>query len=1296
MRLMILPMTLFALAAQQERIDEAYTAKIREYTTEEFFSTELVDYLPASDTVPTPFDHLGHIVGAPDFLAHSSTVNEYMYKLAEASPRVHIERLGMSEEGREMVVVFISDDAHIADLDKYKAINAKLGDPRVTTDEEAEELLEEALPIYWVTAGLHAPETGPPEMVMEMAYRLAVSDRDNIKEIRDNSIVMITPVLDVDGRDRVVDLYNYRKANPDKPQIPLIYWGKYVAHDNNRDGMMLTLELSKGMTRKWLEYKPLMHHDLHESVPYLYISTGTGPYNPWLDPITIDEWHQLAYNEVGELTRRGVPGVWTHGFYDGWAANYGITVAHGHNGIGRFYETYSGGGADTGVRNTGSNTRQWYRPNPAFPKARWSLRNNTNLMQSGVLLGLQKVAREREKFMRNFWLKSKRSVAKPTNEGPAAYVFPADDPNYGNQMALLDALKQHGVEVQMLEAPYTLDERELPRKTRIIRMDQPYSRLVDMMLDKQYYNAEDPRSYDDTGWQLGPLFNTEVIRVTDPTFLEEAEIGPVRFVLGHIQDPRPFGQISESNGIPSYGAAEPRSDHDLSAAFLRRSETRIAFVHTWQSTQDEGWARIALDQLDVEYDYVSVHELRDNPDLNAKYDVILMPQARGSAQSIVNGRPMVGDPIPWKQTDDMINVGGPDSTDDIRGGIELEGVLNLRNFVQKGGLLVCIGNMARIPIEYGIVNGVSVRDPEELNAPGGVYLTDKVDKDSKVLSGYGDNLAVYFNGNSLPILSTGGGGFRGGGSRDRVSGRGSKDDPDVAQGRGKYDPVKQEGDTERSRGGGERLPRPRVLLKYAKAEELLVAGMITGEEELAGQAALIDCQVGEGHVLLFSFNPFWRGQTIGSYSLFFNAALFRDQLDPEPKKEAKITTNLVPVGLGWAKNSVNATVFREASVTSHEDTQYVGYYNPEGEMVLAKRQHDSTEWTTHNTGIKANTSDAHNGISIAVDGSGLLHVSWDHHGHPLRYATGVKPGSLELTEKKPMNGEKEGNVTYPQFFTMAEGGLIFFYRDGSSGNGNLVLKRYNLKSETWQTVQSNLIDGEGQRNAYWQACVDDDGAIHLSWVWRETGDVATNHDMCYAVSRDGGKSWERSDGTPYKGSINEGNAEVVSRIPQNSELINQTSMAVDAEGRPIIASYWRPDGAAAPQVMVITLTDDGWETEQASRRNLDFTLRGFGTRGPPMSRPQVVLGEGGPLVVYRDEEFDTRVVLLSKRDGKWSQELITEEGVGRWEPTYDRAVWRSKGELHLFHQEVAQVEAEGIADNEPTMVSILEVVLNRG
>jgi hypothetical protein len=844
---MLLLATPFLTFAQ---VDEGYSRKIKEFTTEPFFLTDLVSTLPASRTVPTPEKVLGHIVGAPNVLTYASDCANYLRELQKASKRIKVLRLGMSEEGREMVVAFISDEANLARLDDIKRINNLLADPRKVKDEaEANKLMSQTVPMYWATGGMHAPESGPPEMLMELAYRLIVSDTPQIKTIRKNSIVMITPVLDVDGRERVVDLYRYRKANPDKPEIPLIYWGKYVAHDDNRDGMALSLALSKAITKTWMEYKPIVFHDLHESVPYIYISTGTGPYNAWYDPIVIDEWHLLAYNEVDELTKMGVPGVWSHGFYDGWAASYGFMVANGHNAIGRFYETFSGGGADTGIRSVGSESqRDWFRPNPPFPKVRWSIRNNVNIMQSALLTGLFKVANEKDLFLHNFYLKSKRSIAKATTEGPVAWVLPGDEKKKAEQAMLLQLLGAQGVEVQRLEVNVETTEGKFPAGSYVVRMDQPYSRMADMMLDKQYYKASDPRSYDDTGWQLGPLFNVATVRVKDSKLL------PASMSMTQKFDAPTLGQ-----GI----------------------QAKIALVHTWNSTQDEGWYRMALDKLKVPYDYISVHTIRDVANLRSKYDVILMPPTGGTAQSIVSGRPVVGDPISWKPSKDYPNLGGPDQTEDIRGGIELEGVLHLKQFVNEGGLLICVGNMCRVPIDFGLVTGVSIFTPRDLNAPGGVFQTTNEAKDNPILKGYDDGPGVYFNMNSLPILQMGGGGFGRGATdtQDRASGRGSLTDPDVVQGRAPYTPKEKPGDVPESRGANlPRLPAPKVLLRFAPSAKLLIAGMIDHPEELAGKPALIQCPVGKGNILLFSLNPMWRMQTVGSYDLLFNAIRSWDKL----------------------------------------------------------------------------------------------------------------------------------------------------------------------------------------------------------------------------------------------------------------------------------------------------------------------------------------------------------------------------------------------------------------------------------
>ena len=259
---------------------------------------------------------------------------------------------------------------------------------------------------------MHSTENGGPETLMELAYRLAVQETPYIQGIRDSIITFITPVIEVDGREKNVDTYYFNKGRPAGAQrLPLMYWGKYVAHDNNRDGMGQFLALTRNVTRFWLDWTPQVMHDLHEAATYLYSSTGTGPYNEALDPITVSEWWQLAQADVLELTKRGVPGVWTYGFYDGWVPNYMFFIAHSHNGIGRFYEVQSYGPDNYEVRPGAATTsREWFRPNPPLPQIKWGPRNNVNIQQSGILVSLSHFARNHEQFLENYWLKNKRSI----------------------------------------------------------------------------------------------------------------------------------------------------------------------------------------------------------------------------------------------------------------------------------------------------------------------------------------------------------------------------------------------------------------------------------------------------------------------------------------------------------------------------------------------------------------------------------------------------------------------------------------------------------------------------------------------------------------------------------------------------------------------------------------------------------------------------------------------------------------------------------------------------------------------
>src|ERR1700685_520451 len=395
-----------AEAPAPQKLDDEYTKLIKEYLQDSRITTELVDHMPASATVPSPLKFFGRIPGTPGELTYSKDINRYYEALAQAASRAKFWKIGKSEEGRDQVLLAIADEDTIKDLDRYKSMLAQLTDPRKITEEQAQALIHTAKPIYWITSGIHSPETGGPEMLVELAYRLIVEDTAFIQEIRNHAIVFITPVIETDGREKQVDTYYYGKVTG-KPRPPLMYWGKYVAHDDNRDGMGQFLNMTKNMTTNVLEWHPTVLHDLHEAQSYLYVSTGTGPYNPQLDPMAIDEWWMLAETEIMEMTKRGVPGVFTYGFYDGWVPNYLFWIAETHNSFGRFYEVQSYGPDVTEKLQlpATSTSREWYRPNPPPPTVKWGPRNNTNIQESAILLALNKVAKDRDLYLENYWMK---------------------------------------------------------------------------------------------------------------------------------------------------------------------------------------------------------------------------------------------------------------------------------------------------------------------------------------------------------------------------------------------------------------------------------------------------------------------------------------------------------------------------------------------------------------------------------------------------------------------------------------------------------------------------------------------------------------------------------------------------------------------------------------------------------------------------------------------------------------------------------------------------------------------------
>ncbi|MGE3616342.1 MAG: M14 family zinc carboxypeptidase, partial [Gemmatimonadales bacterium] len=540
-------------------VDEAYTKKIREYTTEPFFLSPLVDYLPASRTVPTPMVTLGDIAGAPNKLPYSHEVYAYMRLLEKASPRVKVVSIGTTEEGREMIAVAVASEAIMANLEQNGRRLAQLADPRTIgmDDARAARLVAETVPVYYITGTIHSPEAGAPTALMELAYRLAVDESPYVKNIRDHLVTLITPIVEVDGRDRQVDVFNWHMAHPDDTWPGLLYWGKYVAHDNNRDAMGMTLKLSQNVLNAYVDWKAQVIHDLHESVPYLYDNTiGDGPYNAWIDPLLANEWQMIGWNNVQEMTRYGMPGVFAFGNFDTWSPGYLMFMAATHNGISRLYETFgNGGSAETLERTLSPNetARTWYKQNPPLPRVMWSLRNNNNYEQTGLLVSLSYFANNRRLFLQNFYEKSKRSILKARTEGPAAYVLTADERRPGAQAELLRVLQRQHVEIARATKAFTVElpgkparggrdttkaapkTKTFPAGSFVIRMDQPYSRIADALLDYQYWSPNDPQRtpYDDTGWTFPEGYGVEAVRVTDAKVLDV----PTTPVTGAINSP---------------------------------------------------------------------------------------------------------------------------------------------------------------------------------------------------------------------------------------------------------------------------------------------------------------------------------------------------------------------------------------------------------------------------------------------------------------------------------------------------------------------------------------------------------------------------------------------------------------------------------------------------------------------------------------------------------------------------------------------------------------------------------------
>jgi Zinc carboxypeptidase len=905
-----------AATAQTPDIPEPGSVEaISAATTDPHFVSPWVSYVPQSATVPSPEKFLGRIMGAPGELLGTEKTYAYARALAAASPRVRAFTIGRSEEGREILMLAIADEAGIRDLDRLKAATAALADPRRTDPEAAEKLIASARPIYYFNAALHSDETGSTEAMIELAYRLAVSDQPMIRRIRENVVVLINPVSNPDGRDKVVDwFYRYLKGKTDRNSLPRQsppYWSKYTFVDINRDTHQQTHETTKAVHRMFYEWHPTVVHDLHEGVPLMMTWNGTGPYNPNIDPITYTEFLELSFHEVQTMTAMGMPGVSTWNFGEAFAHLYLDSVAMNHNSIGRGYETFGNGSAETETRSISqsSTTMEWYRPVPPPRVVTWSARDNLNYQETGALAALDETAGQSKEMLHNFYKKSWDSWQKGLTQPPYAFLIPENQGDPARVAQMVSRLMAQQIEVARAQNTIQLKEGSFPAGTFVVRLDQPYRNYAVDLLTAQHYPKDGEAPYDDVSWELPAHYHLQAIptadasirdvaltRLTDPPHAvgNVAGAGPIyllkdtgqesflaaRYRLANFEvqiAERDFDAAGTKFPAGSWILAPQIGLHDaiLSAvselgldftqvstmpdvARHKAPAPRIGLWVPWADTDSIGWIRYSLDQRKVPYTYLRDEDIRAG-NLRARIDVLLYGHVDLELAEQIEGLPRAWSPMPFKKTAQTPSFGTPAESDDITGGIGYEGLAQIQHFVENGGLMVTLGSGSMLALEGGLVRFVRRSSGGVPRSGAGGGSTSSAAAQQAATRTPGAHVRVTFDRTNHPISY--------GYAAHTYVFRQNFPLYDVPRRwlRMAYCTTCLDGPEDRSG----------VVMEWGDTDgkPFVESGQAWGEDNLIGRPAILDMPVGKGHVVSFNFNPMHRDLNRGDQRLLWNALL---------------------------------------------------------------------------------------------------------------------------------------------------------------------------------------------------------------------------------------------------------------------------------------------------------------------------------------------------------------------------------------------------------------------------------------
>jgi Zinc carboxypeptidase len=888
---------------------------IAKATGDPHFLSPWVSYTPQSRSVPSPMAFFGRILGARGEFVDTAKAQAYCRALAAASPRVRVISIGRSEEGREILMVAIADEAGIHDLDRLKAASASLADPRTTSPAAAEAVIAASRPIYYFNAALHSDETGSTEAVLELAYRLAVSDQPNIRRMREQLVVLINPVSNPDGRDKMVEwFYRYLKGKTDRATMPREsppYWSKYAFVDINRDTHQQTHETTKAVHRMFQEWHPTVIHDLHEGYPLMMTWNGTGPYNPNIDPITFAEFLELSFHEVQAMTAFGMPGVSSWNFGESFSQLYLDSVAINHNSIGRGYETLGNGTAETlhYKLDASETSTEWWRPSPPPAEFDWSERDNLNYTETGALAALDFAARNSKEMLRNFYKKSWNSWRKGVEEPPYAYLIPEDQGDRKRVAEMVGLLLAQQIEVGRAQDAVKVAEGRFPAGTYVVRLDQPYRNYAVDLLSPQLFPKDKGEPYDDVSWEFPANFHLVAVPTADAG-IRTAALTPLTQTpqpVGTVSGPGPGFLLKDSGQEGLFAARYRLASFDVEiaerafraggvdfpagswilpakegladgvrsvakelgldfvsvtavpdVAHHAASAARIGVWVPWADTDSIGWIRYILDERRVPYVYLRDEDIRAG-NLRDRIDVLLYGHVDLELAEQIEGLPKKWSPMPFKKTPETPSFGTPAESDDITGGIGYPGLAQVQRFVEGGGLMITLGSGSMLALDGGMVRGVrAVAGGVPRSVAGGGAVAAAASQQS-VTRTPGAHVRVTFDRPDHPIAY----GYP---VRTSVFRQNYQlYDAPRAWLRMAYCTTCLDGPEDRSG----------VVMEWGDSggAPFLVSGQIWGEENILRRPAILDMPAGRGHVVSFNFNPFHRDLNRGDHRLVWNAIL---------------------------------------------------------------------------------------------------------------------------------------------------------------------------------------------------------------------------------------------------------------------------------------------------------------------------------------------------------------------------------------------------------------------------------------